>query len=116
MRATARTLSSILAATILLVPGLAAAHFELVSPTSWWTQTGDGSPQKQAPCGNEATTGTAASKMVTTVQPGQTVAVQVMATVAHPGWYRISLKQGASSTQTATAFPDPPTLGAAGST
>ena len=87
----------------------------LNSPTSWWTQATDGSPQKTAPCGNEATTGTSASKMVTTVQPGQTVAVQVAATIAHPGWYRISLKQGASSTQTMTSLPDPPTLGAAGS-
>jgi hypothetical protein len=56
-----------------------------------------------------------ASKVVTNFQPGATVPVTVQATVAHPGWYRISLKQGASSTQTATGFPDPATLGAAGS-
>jgi hypothetical protein len=98
-----------------LVPAFAQAHFILNAPTSWWSQASDGSPQKMAPCGDEATTGTSASKMVTTVQSGQTVAVQVTATVAHPGWYRISLKQGASATQTATAFPDPPTLGASGS-
>jgi len=112
-------LSTVLAVCIgasgLLAPPLAQAHFMLNSPTSWWTQASDGSPQKSAPCGNEGATGTAASKMVTTVQPGATVPVSVTATVAHPGWYRISLKQGASSTQTAAAFPDPAPLGAAGS-
>jgi MYXO-CTERM domain-containing protein len=95
----------------LFAPAPARAHFMLNSPQSWWTQASDGSPQKMAPCGNEGAAGTAAS---TKVQPGQTVAVQVSATIPHPGWYRISLKQGASSTQTAAAFPDPPTLGAAG--
>jgi hypothetical protein len=86
----------------------------LNSPQNWWTQLSDGSPQKAAPCGDEAAAGTTATGVVTKVQPGQTVPVQVAATVAHPGWYRISLMQGASSTQTATSFPDPPTLGAAG--
>jgi MYXO-CTERM domain-containing protein len=111
------TLAAALAAgslSLLLAPAAARAHFMLNSPQSWWTQSSDGSPQKMAPCGNEAVAGTAASTIVTKVQPGQTVAVQVTATIPHPGWYRISLKQGASSTQTAAAFPDPPTLGAAG--
>ena len=99
----------------LLVPSLTQAHFQLVAPQSWWTQLSDGSPQKTAPCGDEATTGTSATKMVTTVQAGQTVPVQIMATVAHPGWYRISLKEGAASSQTNKTLPDPPTLGAAGS-
>ncbi|MES1208222.1 MAG: hypothetical protein ABUS79_19980, partial [Pseudomonadota bacterium] len=99
----------------LLVPSVTQAHFQLVAPQSWWTQQADGSPQKMAPCGDEATAGTSATKMVTTVQAGQSVPVQVTATVNHPGWYRISLKQGASATQTAATFPDPPTLGAAGS-
>jgi len=97
----------------LFAPTLAQAHFMLTAPTSWYTQASDGSPQKSAPCGNEGATGQMASKVVTSV--GQTVSVTVTATVAHPGWYRISLKQGASSTQTATGFPDPATLGAAGS-
>ena len=105
----------VLGVSVLLVPSLTQAHFQLIAPQSWWTQLSDGSPQKTAPCGNEPATGTSATKMVTTVQPGQTVSVQVTATVSHPGWYRISLKQGASATQTIAAFPDPPTLGAAGS-
>jgi hypothetical protein len=103
-----------LAGSILVAPR-AEAHFQLVSPKSWWTMASDGSPQKTPPCGNEKTTGTAASGVVTKIQPGQSVPVQVTATIAHPGWYRISLKQGASSTQTMTSLPDPPTLGAAGS-
>jgi hypothetical protein len=98
-----------------LIPATAQAHFMLNSPTSWHTQTTDGSPQKTAPCGNEAATGTAASGVVTNFQPGQTVNVSVTSTIAHPGWWRISLRQGASSTQTAAAFPDPAPLGAAGS-
>src|SRR5262249_38075750 len=96
-------------------PALAQAHFMLNAPTSWWTQASDGSPQKSAPCGNEAATGQSASHAVTNFQPGGTIPVSVTATVAHPGRYRISLKQAASATQPATGFPDPATLGAAGS-
>jgi hypothetical protein len=43
---------------------------------------------------------------VTNVTTGQ-VSVSVTATIAHPGWYRIALAQGASSTQTLTTIPDP---------
>jgi len=115
MRKFQLVLGAAVAGAGLFVPSLTQAHFQLVSPQSWWTQQADGSPQKNAPCGNEKTTGTSATKMVTTVQPGESVPVQVTATIAHPGWYRVSLKQGASASQTATSFPDPPTLGAAGS-
>jgi hypothetical protein len=93
---------------------LAQAHFVLDAPKSWWSQLSDGTPQKTAPCGNEAASGTAASGAVTVFAPGQTVPVQVTATVAHPGWYRISLKEGASSTQTTQTLPDPAELGAMG--
>ena len=102
----ARTSLAIVAgirSSVRLRRGRGALHAQLADEL---VDTGhDGSPQKTAPCGNEATTGTSATKMVTTFQPGQTVAVQVAATIAHPGWYRISLKQGATSTQTMTAFP-----------
>jgi hypothetical protein len=98
----------------LWLPGAAHAHFMLVSPPSWWSQLSDGSPQKTAPCGDEATAGTAATGMVTVYQPGQSVSVTVTATIAHPGWWRISLREGAASTQTGSNFPDPATLGAAG--
>ncbi|HEY7370551.1 MAG TPA: SCE4755 family polysaccharide monooxygenase-like protein, partial [Polyangia bacterium] len=99
-----------LSAAGLLVPAAAHAHFKLNAPTSWWTQTSDGTPQKTPPCGNEGAMMTAASGVVNSVVAGQQVAVTVQATIAHPGWWRISLKQGASSTQTATSLPDPPVL------
>jgi len=99
-----------LSAAGLLVPAAAHAHFKLNAPTSWWTQTSDGSPQKTAPCGNEGAAMTAASGVVNSVQAGQQVAVTVQSTIAHPGWWRISLKQGAVSTQTATSLPDPAVL------
>jgi hypothetical protein len=111
----------------LFEPALARAHFALnfdptktptmspSSPQSWWTQQNDGTPQKTPPCGNEGATGTAASGYIMKVQPGANVPVLVRATIGHPGWYRISLKEGASSTQTTTTLPDPATLGAAGS-
>src|SRR5262249_23502989 len=99
-----------LSAAGLLVPTAARAHFKLDAPTSWWTQASDGSPQKTAPCGNETIATTMASKVVNMVQPGQSVAVTVESTIAHPGWWRISLKEGAASTQTATSLPDPAVL------
>jgi hypothetical protein len=105
---------SIGGSSLLLAPRLAQAHFMLDSPMSWWSQLTDGTPQKQAPCGNEAASGTAASGTVTVFAPGQTVPVQVTATIAHPGWFRISLKEGASSTQNTQTLPDPAELGAQG--
>jgi hypothetical protein len=97
--------------TLLIAPRLAEAHFKLVVPTNWWTQANDGSPQKAAPCGdvNESTAsaGTTATKVVNVYQPGQTVTVTVTATISHFGWWRISLREGAVSTQTATTIPDP---------
>jgi hypothetical protein len=100
----------------LLVPGAADAHFMLMAPASWWSQAADGSPQKTAPCGEEGATGTAATGTVNVYQSGQPVAVTVMSTVAHPGWWRISLRQGAAATQNGTTFPDPTPMGAAGTT
>jgi MYXO-CTERM domain-containing protein len=41
------------------------------------------------------------------VMPGQTLSVSVTSTIAHPGWWRIALHEGASSTQTLTTLPDP---------
>ncbi|MEO5767986.1 MAG: SCE4755 family polysaccharide monooxygenase-like protein [Polyangia bacterium] len=114
MRQSKIVFTASLGALIVFAPQ-AEAHFQLVSPKNWWTMASDGSPQKTPPCGNEKTSGTVATAMVTAVQLGQSIPVQVAATIAHPGWYRISLKQGASSTQTTTSLPDPPTLGAAGS-
>ena len=108
-------LSAGLVLSLWLLPRAADAHFMLVSPPSWWSQLSDGSPQKTPPCGDEATSGTAATGMVNVYQPGQSVSVTVTATIAHPGWWRISLREGAAATQNGTNFPDPTPLGAPGS-
>ncbi len=102
---------------LLLAPQMAEAHYLLVAPTNWWNQdpnpVGGGAPQKTPPCGSpsEAPTLTA-TNVVNVYQSGQPVTVTVTSTIAHPGWWRISLRQGAAATQTATIFPDPPELGA----
>jgi len=36
----------------LFFPSPASAHFVLQEPASWWSQDGNGGPQKQGPCGN----------------------------------------------------------------
>jgi MYXO-CTERM domain-containing protein len=112
----------LLGAIVLLCPTRAAAHFKIQDPTtppkaatvqSWQTQDSVGGPQKNGPCGAIPNTalgdsaGTPVANSLTVVQPGTTVNVPVTATVAHPGWYRISLAEGASSGQTLTALPDP---------
>jgi MYXO-CTERM domain-containing protein len=112
---------ALLGATVLLSPARAAAHFMIDTPTtppqaatvqSWMSEDSVGGPQKNGPCaatpntslGDSAGTPTNA---ITVVQPGQKVTIPVTATVPHPGWYRIALAQGASSTQTLTTIPDP---------
>jgi MYXO-CTERM domain-containing protein len=91
----------------MLAPVAAHAHFILSAPMNWMTTTNDGTPQKMGPCGNEAQAGTSATGVVTNVQAGQKVTVTVTATVTHTGWWRIALKEGASSTQTQQSIPDP---------
>ena len=107
--------SSVLASLGVLVAARAEAHFKLnaiqVSPSdikmpvSWMSQDSTGGPQKTAPCGNEA--GGTPTSVVTNVQAGQKVSLSVVATVAHTGWYRVALIEGASSSQTTTTLPDP---------
>ncbi len=112
----------LLGASALLAPTRAVAHFKITDPTtppkaatvqSWMSQDSVGGPQKNGPCAAVPNTslgdsqGTPVANAVTVVQPGQTVTVPVTITVAHPGWFRISLAQGPSSSQTLTALPDP---------
>jgi MYXO-CTERM domain-containing protein len=95
-----------------LTPSPAHAHFKINAPASWMSQDSVGGPQKNGPCaavpntalGDSAGTPTNA---VTVLESGQTVPVSVTATVAHPGWFRIALVEGASSTQTLITLPDP---------
>lgn len=110
-----RTIASCLAAgaVVVFAPAGAEAHFRLNTPASWMSQDTNGGPQKNGPCAATPNTGLGdvagtPTNMVTVVQPGQMVSVSVTATIAHPGWYRVSLRKGASSTQMIQMFPDPP--------
>jgi Lytic polysaccharide mono-oxygenase, cellulose-degrading len=94
------------------LPSPAEAHYILDAPACWMSQDAVGGPQKNGPCaavpntnlGDVAGTPTNA---VTVFQSGQTISVSITVTIAHPGWFRIALAEGASSTQTLTTIPDP---------
>jgi hypothetical protein len=110
----ARPLIAILAgaAITILTSARAEAHFKLTAPACWMSQDGVGGPQKNGPCAAVPNTGLGdiagtPTGMVTGVLPGQTLSVSVTATIGHPGWYRIALVEGPSSTQTLTSLPDP---------
>jgi MYXO-CTERM domain-containing protein len=105
-----------------LAPSPADAHFKITDPTtppqpatvqSWMSQDSVGGPQKNGPCGAVPNTalgdspGTPVPNSVTVVQPGQTITVPVTITIGHPGWFRISLFEGPSASQTLTTLPDP---------
>src|SRR5258706_3064587 len=80
----------------LFAPRIAEAHFRLIAPPNWMNQSAvDGSPQKVGPCGNEAPQ--TPTNMVTPFRPGQTITVQFMQTVQHPGHYRVALATTAQS-------------------
>ena len=100
----------------------ATAHFKITDPTtppqpatvqSWMSQDSVGGPQKTGPCAAVPNTalgdsaGTPVANAVTVVQAGQKVTIPVTITIAHPGWFRISLFEGPSSGQTLTTLPDP---------
>jgi MYXO-CTERM domain-containing protein len=103
-------------------PSTADAHFKITDPTtpptpnvvqSWMSQDGSGSPQKNGPCAatpntilEPATTPTP-THAVTVVQSGQKVTVPVTVTIGHPGWFRIALVEGPSSSQTLATLADP---------
>jgi len=99
-----------------LAPAPAQAHFKLNAiddkmDVSWMSQNAQGAPQKTGPCaavgmGASDPAGTPTGK-VTDVKAGQMVSIAVEGTVGHPGWYRVSLIEGPSSSQTLTTLPDP---------
>ena len=107
-----RMLGLAFGAIAVLLPSAASAHFKLDTPACWMSQDAVGGPQKTGPCaavpnislGDAAGTPTNA---VTVFQSGQTISVSITVTVAHPGWFRIALAEGASSTQTLTTIADP---------
>jgi MYXO-CTERM domain-containing protein len=87
----ARLLTAGLVATAawICAPTPANAHFVLQTPAAVTSQDALGSPQKMAPCGDEA--GGTPTGMVTTYQVGQTITVTIDEKIFHPGHYRISL-------------------------
>jgi uncharacterized membrane protein YgcG len=83
-----------MAASALLVPSNASAHFTMASPPQWIAENGEGDPQKSPPCGVASTDPASAytlTNIVTTFSPGQTITVKWAETVAHDGWFRILL-------------------------
>lgn len=97
----------------------ADAHFVLQTPINWVTSnTGDGTPEKTAPCGNETARlanglASAPSGVINAFTPNAdgttTVSITINEVVPHAGWYRVSLVPGRASTQTIATLPDPPT-------
>jgi uncharacterized protein (TIGR03382 family) len=77
---------------LLLVPGIASAHFHLDAPPAEYTQTSLGDPQKSAPCGPVGEGGTETG-MITSVMTGTSFTLKITETVTHPGHYRIAIAQ-----------------------
>jgi len=100
-----------LAVAFVFTGARAEAHFKIDAPASWMSQDTAGGPQKKGPCASMADLalgdpqGTPTNTV--TVEQGGTVTVSVTVTIAHPGWFRVSLAEGPSSSQTLTTLPDP---------
>jgi hypothetical protein len=100
-------------------PTTANAHFVLQAPTNWvTTNTGDGTPEKTAPCGNEVARlvgggvsgpSRVVNQLVANADGTTTVTITVDEVVPHAGWYRVAVVSGASSTQNVIALPEPTT-------
>jgi len=81
---------SVLTVALLALSGsVAHAHIHLLKPLSR-TVDGINDPQKEQHCGSMAQTRTA---RVTTYKPGETITVEWMETIDHPGWFRIAFQQ-----------------------
>src|SRR5262245_62472194 len=82
------------AGVIVLVPGVAAAHFVLEAPASWAAQDGNGNPQKTAPCGQaDPQVAAVPTNAVTAFRAGETITVTIRETTFHPGHYRVVLSE-----------------------
>jgi hypothetical protein len=109
------------AALAVLAPSPADAHFMITAPTtppepntvqSWMSEDFTGGPQFNGPCAAVPNIGLGdmpgtPTHAVTVVQSGRMVTVPVTVIVDEPGWFRIALVEGPSSTQTLTTLPDP---------
>lgn len=90
------------------VPASAGAHFVLLKPDSWMSQSLFGDPQKLGPCGDEGG-GTPTGK-VTGFRPGETIEITIDEKIFHPGHYRVALAVSDRS-----ELPPPPAVTAVGS-
>jgi MYXO-CTERM domain-containing protein len=72
-----------------LAPLDASAHFHLTSPPAKFEQNALGDPQKAPPCGDAGAS--VPSGMITTVQAGDTITIEIEETIFHPGHYRIAI-------------------------
>jgi hypothetical protein len=80
-----------LAVGALFVPTTAQAHFTLDYPPPWIVQDSFGDPQKASPCGTDSASPGTPTGEITTFAPGQVITLKFTETVAHDGWYRISI-------------------------
>ena len=75
-----------------LISTPAYAHFVLKTPKSYSEQDFLGDPQKSQPCGQADPGGAVVpTGMVTTLEAGSTVDIEIDETIFHPGHYRVSL-------------------------
>jgi MYXO-CTERM domain-containing protein len=122
-----RALAAFLGAGVIgiLTADSAQAHYALDTPTNWVaiapdSYNGGGMPEKTGPCGNEGAPAPAGvpTGVVTAFSSNAdgttTITITLHETTFHPGHYRVALKQGQSSTQTATTLPDPVVTAAGG--
>ncbi|HTQ03654.1 MAG TPA: SCE4755 family polysaccharide monooxygenase-like protein [Polyangiaceae bacterium] len=90
-----RRASEVFAAlAVTFAPALASAHFTLQSPPNWTKEDGQGSPQKDWPCGNEPNTSgmdPTATGPTTAFKPGDKITIQLAETVTHGGHYRVAI-------------------------
>lgn len=78
----------LLLASALAVPTVADAHIHLTNPTSR-IDTLVGNDQKFEPCG---VTNQQRTTRISTFKPGETITVNWLETVDHPGWFRIAFQ------------------------
>jgi hypothetical protein len=85
-------------AAIALVPAVAHAHFELVSPANWANQDQYGAPEKTAPCGQaDPDDPPVLTNAVTGLVVGSTITITIDEKVFHPGHYRVALASDMAS-------------------
>jgi MYXO-CTERM domain-containing protein len=86
------------AALVLLVLGASPvnAHFKLTKPASWLKEDAVGGPQKGGPCGPggiDDVQPPPVSNEIATYHAGETITVEWVDTIAHPGHFRIALAE-----------------------